>query len=123
MQVVPPASAIIPGLANAESVAIPADHLNMVKFVSCEDAGYEKVSGYLQLFEEQAPGAIGARWTDQDRIRNGRETIHSDTTKDFPNGYVLQSFLIATKTTWCPSACPEFLRLRTSSEERMKFTK
>ncbi len=72
---VPQASAIIPGIADAEPVAIPADHLNMVKFTSREDGGYEKVSGHLQLLAEEAPGAIGARWTEQDIIRKGTKAV------------------------------------------------
>lgn len=72
-QVVPQASAIIPGIANAEPVAIPADHLSMVKFASREDPGYVKMSGYLQLLAEEAPSAIDARWTEQDKIREGKK--------------------------------------------------
>ena len=72
-QAVPQASAIIPGIANAEPVAIPADHLNMVKFASREDPGYVKMSGYLQLLAEEAPSAIDARWTEQDKIREGKK--------------------------------------------------
>ena len=71
---VPQASATIPGIADAEPIAIPADHLNMVKFASREDGGYEKVSGHLQVLAQEAPGAIGARWTEQGRIQEGRET-------------------------------------------------
>lgn len=37
-------SAVVPGAADAESIAIPADYLNMVKFLSREDEDYEKVS-------------------------------------------------------------------------------
>lgn len=65
VQVVPHASAIIPGVADAEPVAILADHLNMVKFTSREDGGYEKVSGHLMLLAQDAPGAIEARWVEQ----------------------------------------------------------
>ncbi len=72
---VPQASAIIPGIADAEPVAIPADHLNMVKFTSREDGGYEKVSGHLQLLAEEASGAIAARWTEQDIIRKGTKAV------------------------------------------------
>lgn len=73
MQIVPQASAIVPGAADAESVAIPADHLNMVKFTSREDGGYEKVSGHLQILAENAPDAIIARWKEQDTTRKGKE--------------------------------------------------
>ncbi|SLM35870.1 Ribosomal protein S5 domain 2-type fold, partial [Lasallia pustulata] len=70
IMVVPQASAVVPGATNAEPVAIPADHLNMVKFASRQNRGYETVSGHLQLLAEEAPEAIGARWEEQDRIRN-----------------------------------------------------
>ncbi len=57
----PQASTIVSGAADAEPVAISADHLNMVKFASRKDEGYEKVSGHLQLLAEETPDAIGAR--------------------------------------------------------------
>lgn len=75
IQVVLQASAIVPGAADAESIAIPADHLNMVKFASREDAGYEKVSGHLQILVEEAPDAIDARWKEQGRIQMGMKSI------------------------------------------------
>lgn len=57
----PRPSAVVPGAADAESIAIPADHLNMVKFASLEDGGYEKVSGHVWLLAEEASDAISAR--------------------------------------------------------------
>ena len=68
----PQASAVVPGAADAEPVAIPADHLNMVKFTSHQDPGYEKVSGHLRLLAEDAPHTISTRWEKQDRITQGR---------------------------------------------------
>lgn len=73
---VPYASAIIPGIADAEPIAISADHLDMVKFLSREDGGYEKVSGHLKLLVEDAPDVVNACWAEQDRKREGRGTIH-----------------------------------------------
>ena len=70
----PRSSAIVPGAADAESIAIPADHLNMVKFTSREDGGYEKVSDHLRLLAEEAPDAISARWAEEDKIKKGKET-------------------------------------------------
>ena len=64
----PRSSAVVPGAADAESIAIPADHLNMVKFASREDGGYEKVSEHLWLLVEEAPNAISVRWAEQDKI-------------------------------------------------------
>lgn len=71
----PKASAVVPGAADAESVAIPADHLDMVKFASREDGGYKKVSGHLQLLAEEAPNVIGMRWEEQNRIKIGTVPI------------------------------------------------
>lgn len=70
---VPGAAAIIPGVADADSIAIPADHLNMVKFTSRKDVGYDKVSVYLKLLAEEASDAVEARWTEQGRIREGKD--------------------------------------------------
>lgn len=64
-------SAVAPGAAAAESIAIPADHLNMVKFLSREDEGYEKVSEHLWLLAKEAPNAISARWAEQQKIKKG----------------------------------------------------
>lgn len=45
----------------------------MVKFASCDDLGYEKVSGHLWLLVSEAPDAISIRWADQDKIKMGTE--------------------------------------------------
>lgn len=71
---VPPSSAIVRGAPDVESVAINADHNNMVKFDSREDDGYQKVSGHLQLLVEKAPNAVRARWTKEKRIEKGMIT-------------------------------------------------
>jgi hypothetical protein len=49
VQVVPRASAVVLGAANAEPIVIHADHINMVKFVSKEDNEYRIVFGHLQI--------------------------------------------------------------------------
>lgn len=75
VQVVPRASAIVFGVADAEAIAIPANHLDTVKFASREDGGYERVSGHLQILVEEAPDAIDARWKVQGRIQMGMNLI------------------------------------------------
>lgn len=77
----PYASAILPGVADAEPLAIPADHINMIKFTSREDGGYEKVSGHLKLLAEKAAGAIHARWAEQEQ---GKEPIFLNVSKKHP---------------------------------------
>ena len=67
------ASAVVPGVADAEPIARPADHLNMVKFASSENTGYKKVSGHLWLLAKEAPDAISVRWAEHDNIKNGMQ--------------------------------------------------
>lgn len=42
VQVVPRASAVVAGAADAESIVIHADHINMVKFESEGNSGYKR---------------------------------------------------------------------------------
>jgi len=42
--------------------------------------------GHLQLLAEEAPGAIGTRWTEQGRIQEGRNTTQCELAEDTPNG-------------------------------------
>ena len=67
----------MPGVADAEPIAIPADHLNMVKFASGEDTGYKTVSGHLWLLAKEAPDAISVRWAEQDKIEKCMENYPS----------------------------------------------
>jgi alpha-beta hydrolase superfamily lysophospholipase len=71
IMVVPRASAVVPGHANAESIVIPKDHINMAKFISKEDSGYEKISEYLQIMVADASDQIQLRWEEEARITEG----------------------------------------------------
>jgi hypothetical protein len=70
-QVVPRASAIVPGAADAEPIIIHADHINMVKFASKEDNGYRTVSGHLRIMVQGASDVIAARWEGDSRAEAG----------------------------------------------------
>ncbi|CAH0020139.1 unnamed protein product [Clonostachys rhizophaga] len=72
IMVVPRASAVVPGHANAESIVIHHDHINMVKFISKEDNGYEKISGYLQIMVVNTGDQIRQRWEEEARITEAR---------------------------------------------------
>ncbi|KAI9858058.1 MAG: hypothetical protein M1813_007870 [Trichoglossum hirsutum] len=82
VMVVPIASAVVPGVADAEPIAILANHLDMVKFVSRTDGGYEKVSEYLILMVEKACSTISARWETEEKMKkvksgeNGSNTYY-----------------------------------------------
>ena len=82
----PQSSAVVPGAADAESIAIHADHLNMVKFPSHEDEGYGKVSDHLWLLAEKAPDAIRALWAKQDKIKKG-------TKEELKSGMICSNFI------------------------------
>lgn len=62
-------SAVVPGDADAERVAIMADHRNMVRFLSRSDNGYAKISGHLSLMVEKAAAKIKDRW----KITDGKK--------------------------------------------------
>jgi hypothetical protein len=71
MQVVPRASAVVPGAADAESIVIHANHIDMVKFSSNEDSGYRTVAGHLQIMAQKASQAISLRWEGERRVNAG----------------------------------------------------
>jgi hypothetical protein len=71
VQVVPIASAVVSGVADAEPVAIAGDHINMVKFLSTSDGGYEKILEYLILMVKLIQDKIKARWEWEERGKKG----------------------------------------------------
>lgn len=71
VQVVPRASAVVPGMTDAEPIAIHADHINMVKFSSKEDGGYKTVIGQLRLMAQDAKDKVAARWEVERRVDVG----------------------------------------------------
>lgn len=71
-QVVPRASAVAPGAADGEPIAIHSDHINMVKFESKSASGYRTVSGHLQRMAACAIDAIGGRWDTESKVDAGR---------------------------------------------------
>ena len=70
-QVVPRASAVVPGAADGEAIAIHADHIHMVKFESKTDPGYRTVSGHLRLMAARAGTSIGGRWDTEAKVNAG----------------------------------------------------
>jgi len=71
IQVVPNASAVVPGVADAEQIMIHADHKEIVKFESKEDNDYEKVSDHLIIMVESAGSVISLRWEEEVRDNAG----------------------------------------------------
>ncbi|KAI6085949.1 hypothetical protein F4821DRAFT_141851 [Hypoxylon rubiginosum] len=70
--VVPKASAVVPGQADAEAIGIHSDHTHMVKFSSKDDGGYIKVSENLQIMARGAGETIRSRWETEARVDTAR---------------------------------------------------
>ncbi|KAF2153440.1 hypothetical protein K461DRAFT_140501 [Myriangium duriaei CBS 260.36] len=77
IMVVPRASAIVPGMADGESIVIPADHIHMVKFASKSDTGYRKISGHARLIAERAVVEIENRWETHNKIVDALSIGHA----------------------------------------------
>lgn len=55
------ASTIVFNAADAKSIIILINHLNMIKFASRKNERYEKMSRHLQLLTEETLNAVSAR--------------------------------------------------------------
>ncbi|KAF2190540.1 hypothetical protein K469DRAFT_697793 [Zopfia rhizophila CBS 207.26] len=82
IMVVPRASAVVPGAADAEPIVIHADHIHMVKFGSESDTGYETVSGHLRLMTTKAGDVIGLRWDTEGRVNSALMSPSSRSTSN-----------------------------------------
>ncbi|KAF2198403.1 hypothetical protein GQ43DRAFT_163670 [Delitschia confertaspora ATCC 74209] len=91
IMVVPRASAVVPGAADAEAIAIHADHINMVKFTSKEDHGYKTVSGHLQIMVQSANKVITSRWEEEHRVNAARINFEESFSIVFSMSEVLET--------------------------------
>jgi len=62
---------VVPGATDAEPIVIHADHINMVKFASKENSGYETISGHLRIMAQDASKIVSSRW-EEEKINAGR---------------------------------------------------
>ncbi|KAM3549110.1 hypothetical protein ARSEF4850_009032, partial [Beauveria asiatica] len=76
IMVVPMASAVVPGHANAEPIGIPADHTSMVRYVSRQDEGYVMVSELLQIMVKDAANNVQRRWEEETRVEDARGNVN-----------------------------------------------
>ncbi|KAM3533696.1 hypothetical protein MY4038_003011 [Beauveria bassiana] len=76
IMVVPKASAVVPGHANAEPIAMHANHTTMVRYASKQDVGYVTVSEHLQIMAEDATERVQQRWETQARVDEARGNIN-----------------------------------------------
>ena len=68
---VPRVLAVVSGATNTEPIAIHANHIEMVKFASIKNNGYETVSGHLQIMVQNAQDVITLRWEIESRVDAG----------------------------------------------------
>ncbi|KAM3533698.1 hypothetical protein MY4038_003013 [Beauveria bassiana] len=76
IMVVPMASAVVPGHANAEPIGVPADHTSMVRYVSRQDEGYVMVSELLQIMVKDAANNVQRRWEEETRVEDARGNVN-----------------------------------------------
>ena len=70
-QIVPRASAVVPGATDAEPIAIHANYVDMVKFALRVDLGYKTVSGHMRIIAQSALDAVALRWAQESRVTAG----------------------------------------------------
>ncbi|KAK7426548.1 hypothetical protein QQZ08_007007 [Neonectria magnoliae] len=71
IMVVPKASAVVPGRADAEPIVIHADHISIVKFPSKEKADYMTVTEQSQIMAMDAKETVRSRWEAERRAGSG----------------------------------------------------
>ncbi|KAI1822903.1 hypothetical protein F4861DRAFT_540518 [Xylaria intraflava] len=69
-------SAVVPGHADAEPIAINTDHIKMVKISKSTDMVYAKVSETLQIMAVAARANIQSRWEEEAQIDDARGNIN-----------------------------------------------
>jgi hypothetical protein len=72
-QVVPRASAVVPGQADAEPIVIHANHVDMVRYASRDDIGFVTISEHLQIMAKDAAEAVRRCWEAERRMGEGRQ--------------------------------------------------
>ncbi|KAK3897210.1 P-loop containing nucleoside triphosphate hydrolase protein [Staphylotrichum tortipilum] len=72
IMVVPRASAVVPGHADAEPIVIHANHTSMVRYPSRQNSGYMTVSENLQIMAMDAKEHVQQRWEREKRVDDGR---------------------------------------------------
>jgi hypothetical protein len=73
LKVVPRTSAVVPGAVDAKIIGIHADHRDMVRFASKQDASYKTVSGHLRIMTGNACEVVRLRWDTETRINEGKQ--------------------------------------------------
>ena len=72
---VPQVFAIILGAVDVKTIAISANHLDMMRFGFCENRKYEKVSKHMQILVKKVPDLIDTYWKKQDISQKGMKSI------------------------------------------------
>uniref|UniRef100_A0ACC1R8X0 Uncharacterized protein n=1 Tax=Lecanicillium saksenae TaxID=468837 RepID=A0ACC1R8X0_9HYPO len=75
IMVVPRASAVVPGHADAEPIVIHANHTSMVRYPSRQDIGYVTVSEHLQIMAIGAKNSVQERWARERRVDDARGNV------------------------------------------------
>jgi hypothetical protein len=68
-QMVSKASAVVPGMRDAESIEIRKDHTSMVRFRNSSDDDFQTVIGHLSLMQERAGDKVARNWEHWEEIK------------------------------------------------------
>lgn len=68
-QIVPKASAVVPGVLDAEAIEIRKSHVAMVKFQKASEDDFQTVVGHIDLMCEKAEEKITGNWAHWDEIK------------------------------------------------------
>jgi len=63
LQLVSRSSAVVPGIVNAEAIAINKDHVGIAKFASSNDEDFQTICGHLNSMVSMAPQRITEKWS------------------------------------------------------------
>lgn len=63
------ASAVVPGMRDAEAVEIRKDHTSLVKFRNSWDNDFQTVVGHLSLMCESAQDKVARNWEHWEEIK------------------------------------------------------
>jgi hypothetical protein len=69
IQIVPKASAVVPGMRDAESVEIRKDHTSLTKFRDSSDNDFQTVVGHLSLMCDSAGEKVAQSWEHWEEVK------------------------------------------------------
>ncbi|KAF8518819.1 hypothetical protein BU17DRAFT_90595 [Hysterangium stoloniferum] len=104
MQIVPKASAVLPGAVNIEPISMHKDHTGMSKFQSVDDDDYKSVLCAVQDMIKKAPVIVDARWIkfNQQNDHNSQGPIYMSKHRSSPRFVGQEKYLSKLRSFFAP---------------------